>query len=202
MIQTRAMPPHLAQAVKRETSGLDVQWTSLTGMENATKAVPLIWALAVPATVYMLFESWDRFSTLCAVDINEPRGLLAYAPAIDDLVTTLLWLGAAIASLFVPAYAQRTFGEHAHVLTDTTLMQIIATKSGSTTVHICPLNSVIAVEQSYTNGDTGNITVVFGLRRASDGDVFRKSFNMSHVRNPTEVEQLLNRLALQAGAAL
>ena len=198
MIKTREMPPHLAQAVKRETSGLAVQWASLTDTKGSPKQVRWIWVLAVPATLYMLVESWNTLSTLLAVNIQAPGGLVKMGMKMADMVWTLLWLGLAVASLFVPAWVERKCGEVAHVVTDKLLISISATRYGSTTVDICPLQSILAVERHSAKGDSGMLTVTAGHRRVSDGDIFRQTFMMANVLEPQQVEQLINRLWAKA----
>jgi hypothetical protein len=200
MIKTRDMPPHLAQAVKRETSGFGVQWASFTDTKGTPRAARWIWVLAVPATAYMLFDTWKTFAKLLAIKSYATAGMIKLLMATGDMVWTLLWLAAAIASLFVPLWAERKFGEVAHVITDTSLISISATRYGSTTVDICPLGSVLAVELHTTTEDSGTLTILAGMRRASDGDIFRKSYIMASVLEPRQVEALINRLASQAGA--
>jgi hypothetical protein len=200
MIKIREMPPHLAQAVKRETSGLAVQWASMTDAKGSPKQARWIWVLAVPATLYMLVDSWNTLSMLLAVDIQAPGGFVKMGMKMADMVWTLLWLGLAVASLFVPAWAERKFGEEAHVITDTMLLRISATRYGSTTVDICPLSSILAVERRSGKGDSGILTVTAGHRRVSDGDIFRQSFMMAHVLEPQQVEQLINSLVAKASA--
>jgi hypothetical protein len=200
MIKTREMPPHLAQAVKRETSGLSVLWASMTGTKGSPKQARWIWVLAVPATVYMLVDSWNTLSLLLAVDIRAPGGFLKLGMNLADTVWTLLWLGLTVASLFVPAWVERKFGEEAHVITDTMLLRISATRYGSTTVDFCPLSSILAVERRSTEGDSGILTITAGHRRASDGDIFRRSFTMANVLEPQQVEELINSLSAKASA--
>lgn len=200
MIPTRELPPHLADAVKRETRGETIHWASVTEFMDPALAARWVWLLAVPATAYYLLDSWDTLQKVLAVNPGVKGGTMRLAGRMADLVFTLAVTAACIAALITPVFVRRRYGNAAHVVTDRALLAITATPFGRVTVESSPLHSVLAFDRTQTADGSGQLKIKVSLHRASDDAAFLKFYTLHKILASRQVEDLIRQLADAARA--
>ena len=185
------LPPALARAAERETRGERIAWVGRPDALYAAKWSMLIWIVAIPWLWFTV--KWELTSLgLLAQEIsraksNTPVVFLGFF-SLWALPFIVVGLGMLVKPLGIYRMAKAT----AHIITD---RRILTVRRRRGRIHVATVEParIVSVSRKVIHG-RGNITMVLGKTKDSDGDVTDLRETLWLVTDADRAEQLIEAL--------
>lgn len=193
MIVATELPPRLAEAVKRETERERIRWSGRPIPRSAFRTGMLVWLFAVPWTAFALFWEWSVVGGLLFGKAAAKAGATGHAFTWGMGLLGLPFVLIGLAMLAAPWGLARSARNTIHIVTDKRLVSIRANRFSTKVKTIWP-NELVSIERTEKPDGTGDLTLVLGSRRDSDGDKVTLSETLSGVPEVRRAERTLIEL--------
>lgn len=191
-----ALPPWLEAAVQRETAGEAVRWTGRPGALKAFAWTSLIWIFGIPWLAFSVFWEATVVGSLLMSKGAPPPGsmgqTMGWVMALFGLPFVLVGLGMLLAPFGALRAARRTV----HVVTSKRLMTIVEGRIKKVK-SIWP-GQIRAIERTERPDGSGNLRVIVGYEKDSDGDTVTKAEDLVAIADVRQAEGLLMDLKRRA----
>lgn len=197
MATNNEMPHRLAEVIKRETKGERIRWTGRPSPWRALLSSLGVWLFALPWTVFSLAMMGALASGfLLGKPVPPSLGVAGVLGVAVGVLFMVPFVAVGIGMLSIPFIALWSARNSVHLVTDKRLVTIRSGWRSTKVTTVWPAE-ILSMERRENRAGVGNLKIVLGSSRDSDGDRTTTSETLSGVNDVRRVEELLSGLRAQ-----
>lgn len=185
----RSVSTELRRYIDKELRGERLLWAGQPDPKIALKSLIGIWLFAIPWTAFALF--WEAMAVGGWL-FGTMKGMSGWSGVIMVLFG-LPFVAIGLGMMAGPFWAARTARRSMYVLTDQRLVYVTEKRRGFTIKSTWPAD-IHSLSKSVDREGTGSLTISYGSKRDSDGDLVEKNETVAGVGNVDELERLLREM--------
>lgn len=194
MVTINELPTRLAEVVKRETKGERIRWAGRPSPRQALLSSIGVWLFAVPWTAFSLAMMGALASGfLLGKPVPPSLGISGVIGVAVGVLFMVPFVAVGIGMLSIPFIAMWSARTTIHLVTDKRMVTIHAGRRSTKVATVWPAEIVSMERREHRNG-IGNLKLVLGSSRDSDGDRTTTSETLSGVSDVRRAEELLSEM--------
>lgn len=179
----------LRKFIDKELRGERLLWAGQPDPKTALKSLIGTWVFAIPWTAFALF--WETMAIGGWIS-GTTKGVQGWS-GLMMVLFGIPFVAIGLGMMAGPFWAARTARNSVFILTERRLVYLTGKRNGFAIKSTWPAD-IHSLSKSVDREGKGSLTISYGSKRDSDGDLVEKSETVAGVGNVDELERLLIEL--------